>query len=80
MININPNLETTSLLIPVATAGYMICRRTAQQIEVWGIDISEHYAIYLNAEGDGIADLIYLGASDFAQIQSDGKGLIPLHP
>jgi len=53
------------LFIPTMTSTEcVIHRHNAHEIEVWGADISEHYAIYLAATGDCIADLIYLGAPD----------------
>lgn len=53
--------------------GCVICRRAPRELEVWGADISEHYAIYLSAAGDGVADVIYLGTRDFAASTGEGK-------
>ena len=67
-----PNLPSLYLSTK-ALSGCVICRRAPRELEVWGADISEHYAIYLSAAGDGIADVIYLGARDFAQSAGERK-------
>ena len=36
-------------------------RRSAQEIEIWGANISEHYTIRVEARDETKMDVIYLG-------------------
>lgn len=43
-----------------ANGSYAV-QRSAQEIEVWEVDLSEHYTIHINDIDDGSIDVIYLG-------------------
>lgn len=60
------------LVSPTAPNGCVV-RLNQGKLEVWGVDISEHYAIFLSASGDAIADVVYLGASDLRRAAGEGS-------
>lgn len=41
--------------------GSCMVRRSAQEIEIWGANISEHYTIRVEARDETKMDVIYLG-------------------
>ena len=47
--------------------GSYAVQRSAQEIEVWGANLSEHYTIHVYDVDDGKVDVIYLGLSTTSQ-------------
>jgi hypothetical protein len=41
--------------------GSYVVRRSPQEIEVWGVNISDHYTIRVETTEDAKMDVIYLG-------------------
>lgn len=41
--------------------GSYIVRRSSQEIEVWGVNLSDHYTIRIESTDEAKMDVIYLG-------------------
>lgn len=61
----SPEPQTTLTSFPAhlfPDGSYMV-RRSSQEIEVWGVNISEHYTIRVETTDETKMDVIYLGIS-----------------
>ena len=56
--------RNTSFSTHLFSNGSYAVQRSAQEIEVWGANLSEHYTIRVNDIDDGSVDVIYLGCSE----------------
>lgn len=58
---LSPYSSSSIFVSQLLPDGSFVVRRSAQEIEVWGVNLSDHYTIRIEPTDEAKMDVIYLG-------------------